>query len=39
MTTKAYEKQMRLLQAELVALQEWVKDTGARVCIVFEGLD
>ncbi len=39
MTTKEYEKQMRHLQGELVAMQEWVRSTGARVCIVFEGLD
>jgi polyphosphate kinase len=37
--TKEYEKEMRRLQGELVALQEWVKATGAKVCIVFEGLD
>ena len=30
---------MRRLQGELVAMQEWVKATGARVCIVFEGVD
>ena len=30
---------MRLLHGELVALQEWVKATGAKVCIVFEGRD
>jgi len=36
---KAYEKEMRVLQGELVAMQEWVKATGAKVCIVFEGLD
>ena len=30
---------MRILQGELVAMQEWVKATGARVCIVFEGVD
>ena len=39
MTSKEYEKQIRHLQGELVAMQEWVKRTGARVCIVFEGLD
>ena len=39
MKTKEYEKQMRLLHAELVAMQEWVKATGAKVCIVFEGRD
>ena len=27
------------LQAELVAMQEWVKATGAKVCVVFEGRD
>ncbi len=36
---KEYERQMRILQGELVAMQEWVKATGARVCIVFEGVD
>jgi polyphosphate kinase 2 len=39
MKTKEYEKQMRRLQGELVAMQEWVKATGAKICIVFEGLD
>src|SRR6201996_2116800 len=36
---KAYEREMRLLHAELVAMQEWVKASGAKVCIVFEGRD
>jgi polyphosphate kinase 2 len=36
---KAYEKQLRELQAELCALQEWVKATQQRVIIVFEGRD
>ena len=39
MKRKDYEKQMRRLQGELVAMQEWVKSSGAKVCIVFEGLD
>jgi polyphosphate kinase 2 len=39
MKTKEYEEQMRLLHVELVALQEWVKATGAKVVIVFEGRD
>jgi polyphosphate kinase len=39
MKRKEYEKQMRRLQGELVAMQEWVKASGAKVCIVFEGLD
>ena len=39
MKNKEYEREMRRLQGELVAMQEWVKATGAKVCIVFEGLD
>jgi polyphosphate kinase 2 len=39
MKRKAYEREMRILQGELVAMQEWVKATGARICIVFEGVD
>jgi len=36
---KAYEAELAVLQGELVAMQEWVKATGAKVCIVFEGRD
>ena len=39
MKRKEYERQMRLLHGELVAMQEWVKATGAKICIVFEGRD
>jgi polyphosphate kinase 2 len=39
MKRKEYEREMRLLHGELVALQEWVKASGARICIVFEGRD
>ena len=39
MKRKEYEKEMRILQGELVALQEWVKASGAKICIVFEGRD
>jgi polyphosphate kinase 2 len=39
LATKPYEREMRRLHGELVALQEWVKATGAKVCIVFEGRD
>ena len=39
MKRKEYEAEMRRLHAELVALQEWVKATGAKICIVFEGRD
>jgi polyphosphate kinase 2 len=36
---KQYEAELATLQAELVALQEWVKATGAKICVVFEGRD
>ena len=39
MKTREYEREMAHLHAELVAMQEWVKRTGAKVCIVFEGRD
>jgi polyphosphate kinase 2 len=39
MKRKEYEQQLRVLQGELVAMQEWVKETGAKVCVVFEGRD
>ena len=39
MGRKEYEREMRRLHGELVAMQEWVKSTGAKVCIVFEGRD
>jgi polyphosphate kinase 2 (PPK2 family) len=39
MKRKEYERELRGLYGELVALQEWVKDSGAKICIVFEGRD
>ncbi len=39
MKRKDYEKALRQLQAELCALQEWVKAKGLRVIVVFEGRD
>ncbi|HTQ92020.1 MAG TPA: polyphosphate kinase 2 [Streptosporangiaceae bacterium] len=39
MKRKEYERQMRILHGELVAMQEWVKDSGAKICVVFEGRD
>ncbi|MGZ8705275.1 MAG: polyphosphate kinase 2, partial [Aeromicrobium sp.] len=39
MKKKEYERELRQLHGELVALQEWVKATGAKVCVVFEGRD
>ena len=34
-----YEAELLRLQAELVELQEWVRASGARVAVVFEGRD
>ncbi|WP_283637969.1 polyphosphate kinase 2 [Marinovum algicola] len=39
MPRKAYDKAMKALQIELVKLQAWAKDSGARVAVVFEGRD
>jgi len=36
---KEYEHELRKLHGELVAMQEWVRATGAKICIVFEGRD
>jgi polyphosphate kinase 2 (PPK2 family) len=39
MKRKEYEKELRKLQVELCALQDWVKHNGARVVVIFEGRD
>jgi polyphosphate kinase 2 len=39
MRNKEYLRELRRLHGELVAMQEWVKETGAKVCVVFEGRD
>ena len=39
MTRDYYDREKRLLQIELVKLQNWVKDTGQRIVIIFEGRD
>jgi polyphosphate kinase 2 len=39
MSRKAYEKEKYRLQVELLKLQAWVKETGQRVVILFEGRD
>jgi len=39
MTNKEYRRLLRPLHAELVAVQEWTKKTGARICVLFEGRD
>jgi polyphosphate kinase 2 len=36
---KDYEKELEKLQVELCRLQDWVKETGARIVLVFEGRD
>jgi polyphosphate kinase 2 len=36
---KFYEKELFRLQVELVKLQEWVKEKGLKVVVVFEGRD
>ena len=39
MKKKEFEKLLKPLQVELVKMQEWVKASGAKVCVVFEGRD
>jgi len=39
MKRKEYERELRRLHGELVAMQEWIKSSGAKVCVVFEGRD
>ena len=36
---EVYEAELFRLQTELVDLQEWVRETGARVVVIFEGRD
>ena len=39
LSKKTYEAELEKLQGELVKLQYWVKKTGQRIVIVFEGRD
>jgi len=39
MSNKEFEKRLEPLQVELVKMQEWVKASGAKVCVLFEGRD
>src|SRR5205085_4274486 len=39
MSRKDYEKALQKLQVELCSLQDWVRETGARVVVVLEGRD
>jgi polyphosphate kinase 2 len=39
LSRKEFEKAMKPLQVELVKMQEWVKASGAKICVIFEGRD
>jgi polyphosphate kinase 2 len=39
MKNKEYVEELKKLQVELCYLQDWVKETGARVILIFEGRD
>ena len=39
LSNKEYQRELFQLHVELVKLQEWVQQTGAKICIVFEGRD
>src|SRR4051795_5564227 len=39
LSSSVYKAELFRLQAELVTMQEWVRDTGQRIVVVFEGRD
>lgn len=39
MKAQEFEQEMEKLQVELVKMQEWVKASGAKICVLFEGRD
>ena len=39
LTRKAYQKELQRLQTELCLVQDWVRATGQRIVIIFEGRD
>ena len=39
LSRKEYEEALRELQTELCSVQDWVKQTGQRIVVVFEGRD
>ncbi len=39
MTSAEYERTKRLLQVELLKVQRWVKETGQKIVVLFEGRD
>ena len=36
---KTYNRELKVLQAQLVDMQAWVRETGARIVVIFEGRD
>lgn len=39
MARKGYEAELKAVQVELVKMQAWIKQSGARVIVIFEGRD
>jgi polyphosphate kinase 2 len=39
LSNKTYEEQMQHLQIELLKVQNWVKESGERIIVIFEGRD
>jgi polyphosphate kinase 2 len=39
MSTQDYEKKKKALQVELLKVQRWVKETGEKIVVLFEGRD
>src|SRR5258708_15204169 len=39
LTRKEYERELRRLQVELVRMDEWIRQRGMRVVVLFEGRD
>ena len=39
LSNKEYEKELARMQVELVKLQEWIRDKGLKVVVLFEGRD
>jgi len=39
MSREVYEKEKHLLQIELLKVQSWVKETGQKILLIFEGRD
>jgi len=36
---KGYDKELKKLHGDLVAMQQWIVQEGAKVCVIFEGRD